>query len=152
MPAVIDDGVAIGRGCVCVAYNEVIFIALQAGVFKPSPHCLIRVERIRFAVVMSMAGRTLLRARWKELSTMSIFYNFSVYGIWYHKRHVKYPTYSLAYLLTYVTRIKTLYGQRAFRASAPNTWNSLPADIQLACSLTVFKKRLKTVFFSAAFD
>jgi len=36
--------------------------------------------------------------------------------------------------------------------SAPNTWNSLPGDIQLACSLTILKKRLKTFLFSAAFD
>jgi len=37
-----------------------------------------------------------------------------------------------------VTRIKTLHGQRAFRILAPNTWNSLPVDIQLASSLTIF--------------
>ena len=41
-----------------------------------------------------------------------------------------------------VTRTKTLYGQQAFHISAPNTWNSLPVDIQLACISTVFKKRL----------
>jgi len=51
-----------------------------------------------------------------------------------------------------VTRIKTSYGQRAFRVSAPNTWNSLLVDIQMAYSLTIFKKRLKTFLFSAAFD
>jgi len=42
-----------------------------------------------------------------------------------------------------VTRIKTVYGQRAFYTSAPNTWNSLPVDNQLACSLNIFKKCLK---------
>jgi hypothetical protein len=51
-----------------------------------------------------------------------------------------------------VVRTKTVYGERAFRSSAPTNWNSLPTDIQLACSLTVFKKRLKTFLFSAAFN
>jgi len=51
-----------------------------------------------------------------------------------------------------VTRIKIVYGQRVFRISAPNIWNSLPVDIQLACSLTIFKKHLKTSLFLTAFD
>jgi len=29
---------------------------------------------------------------------------------------------------------ETVYGQRAIRISVPNTWNSLPLDIQLSCS------------------
>jgi hypothetical protein len=51
-----------------------------------------------------------------------------------------------------VARIKTVYGQRAYRILAPNTRNSLPLDIQLACSLIVFKKRLITLLFLAAFN
>ena len=46
-----------------------------------------------------------------------------------------------------VARTRTVYGQRAFRTSAPDTWNRLPVDIQSACSLTAFKKRLKTFLF-----
>jgi len=44
-----------------------------------------------------------------------------------------------------VTRHQTAQGQPAFRISALNTLNSLPADIQLACSLTVFKKTPQTI-------
>jgi len=45
-----------------------------------------------------------------------------------------------------VMRTKTLLCQQAFRISAPNTWNSLPADIQRTCSSTVFKKSIYTFF------
>jgi len=42
----------------------------------------------------------------------------------------------------------SLYGQRAFWISAPNT--CLPANIQLAGSLTVFKKRLENFVFQSS--
>ena len=48
--------------------------------------------------------------------------------------------------------VKTVYGGRAFRIAAPTIWNNLPVDIQLACSLNVFKKRLKTFLFTDAYD
>jgi len=50
---------------------------------------------------------------------------------------------SLSRPLLDVTSISTLYDQRAFRISAPNTWNSLPVAIQLACSLTISEKSIK---------
>src|SRR5664279_4996685 len=46
-----------------------------------------------------------------------------------------------------VRRTRTEQGRRAFHIAAPTVWNSLPTDIQLACSLNVFKKRLKTFLF-----
>ena len=54
--------------------------------------------------------------------------------------------------ILHVKRTRTDYGARAFGVTAPKIWNSLPADIQFAPSITVFKKRLKTFLFAAAFD
>ncbi len=42
-------------------------------------------------------------------------------------------------------------GDRAFAVAGPRLWNSLPAYISSAQSLTVFKQSLKTYFFSLAF-
>ncbi len=41
---------------------------------------------------------------------------------------------------------------RAFAVAGPRLWNSLPAYIRSAQSLTVFKSSLKTYFFSLAFN
>ncbi len=43
-------------------------------------------------------------------------------------------------------------GDRAFAVAGPRLWNSLPAYIRSAKSLTVFKSYLKTFFFSLAFN
>ncbi len=43
-------------------------------------------------------------------------------------------------------------GDRAFAVAGPRLWNSLPAYIRSAQSLTVFKSSLKTYFFSLAFN
>ena len=43
-------------------------------------------------------------------------------------------------------------GDRAFSVAAPKLWNELPLTIKLAPSLTVFKTRLKTHFYSQAFN
>ena len=51
-----------------------------------------------------------------------------------------------------VVRTKTACGQHAFRVAAPSTLNSLPVDIQLACSLNVFERRPKRFYVWAAFD
>ena len=47
---------------------------------------------------------------------------------------------------------RTAYGSRAFSIAAPAIWKKLPADIQLASSLNVFCKRLKTYMFCDAFN
>jgi hypothetical protein len=48
-------------------------------------------------------------------------------------------------------RTRTVYGSRAFSASAPKIWNNLPINIINADSITSFRKRLKTFLFTAAY-
>ena len=47
---------------------------------------------------------------------------------------------------------RTNFADRAFRCSAPTVWNSLTADIVDSCSLTTFKRKLKTFLFRHAFS
>ena len=42
-------------------------------------------------------------------------------------------------------------GDRAFAARAPRLWNKLPHDVRVAGSLTIFKSKLKTLFYREAF-
>jgi len=46
----------------------------------------------------------------------------------------------------------TNFAGHAFRCSAPAVWNSLTADIVDSCSLTTFKRKLKTFLFRHAFS
>ena len=45
-------------------------------------------------------------------------------------------------------RSRTNYGEKSFLRAAPSIWNSLPAHIQSAESIMVFRKYLKTHLFS----
>ena len=54
--------------------------------------------------------------------------------------------------LLLVSRVRTKQGEAAFQVYAPKIWNSLPEDVRLASTLTVFKSRLKTVLSGCAFD
>ncbi|KAF7650338.1 hypothetical protein LDENG_00127510, partial [Lucifuga dentata] len=49
------------------------------------------------------------------------------------------------------TKLKTR-GDRAFSAAAPKLWNELPPHVRSAPTLPVFKSRLKTHFYSLAFN
>ena len=44
-----------------------------------------------------------------------------------------------------------MLGARSFHAAAPALWNSLPAQLREIQSLAVFKQKLKTHLFRAAF-
>jgi len=46
-----------------------------------------------------------------------------------------------------VPRSHKAYGDKAFARFAPLAWNNLPQDLRTACSLSSFKKGLKTHFF-----
>jgi len=48
--------------------------------------------------------------------------------------------------------IKTEFAKPYFRYSAPSVWNSLPTQIVNSNSLTTLKSRLKSHFFTLAFD
>jgi hypothetical protein len=54
-------------------------------------------------------------------------------------------------LLLSVPRVKTKMGARAFSASAPTLWNSLPLSVRSADTLSAFRKRLKTHLFGLAY-
>ena len=57
------------------------------------------------------------------------------------------PLLSVAPLLT-VPRVRTELARRAFLVVAPQTWNSLPADIRSCHTLQTFKCNLKTHLFT----
>lgn len=53
----------------------------------------------------------------------------------------------------YVTpRLRTKFGERAFSHAGPAAWNALPTDLRALTNSSIFRKRLKTHFFSSAFD
>ena len=51
-----------------------------------------------------------------------------------------------------VPRLRTKFGERAFSFSVPSALNALPADIRDEICTATFKKKLKTFYFSLAFD
>ena len=55
-------------------------------------------------------------------------------------------------LLTVPKVNKKSFGEQAFSFRAPMLWNSLPQDIRLACSVEVFKSKLKTHLFSVVYN
>ena len=44
------------------------------------------------------------------------------------------------------------YGDRAFSYAAPKFWNSLPMDTRNTCELASFKKKLKSLLFTLAYN
>jgi len=54
---------------------------------------------------------------------------------------------SVMYLLTYLLYI----GDRSFATAGPRLWNSLPADVRSALSLTTFRQKLKTHLFRQSY-
>jgi len=54
-------------------------------------------------------------------------------------------------LLLSVPRCNLEFGSRAFRISAPNIWNSLPANIRDSPSLPTFRRHLKIHYFQLAY-
>ena len=51
-----------------------------------------------------------------------------------------------------VPRLRTKFGETAFSFSGPSAWNALPTDIQDETCTAVFKRKLKTFYFSQALD
>ena len=45
-----------------------------------------------------------------------------------------------------------LRGDRAFTVAAPKLWNKLPLHVRQAPTLQIFKSRLKTHYYSLAFE
>ena len=54
------------------------------------------------------------------------------------------------YLLN-VPKVRTGFGERAFRYSGPKIWNDLPNGVRASESLNSFKQKLKTHLFKSAY-
>jgi hypothetical protein len=46
----------------------------------------------------------------------------------------------------------TKFGERAFCVSGPVIWNSLPESLSSSAGINIFKSRLKTYFFTLAYE
>ena len=70
------------------------------------------------------------------------------------RKHSKYHLRSDDGLLLKHPSMKSLVtlGDRSFMFAAPSLWNRLPTDIRNCSSIEKFKAKLKTHFFSEAFD
>jgi len=62
--------------------------------------------------------------------------------------------YIFIFITTYTFRAIIFHrlDVRAFRISAPTTWNSLPTNVRECSSLAIFRNHLKTHYFSSAFS
>jgi len=49
-------------------------------------------------------------------------------------------------------RLRTTFGERAFSHAGSAAWNALPEDIRANHARAVFRKHLKTHFFTLAFN
>ena len=49
-------------------------------------------------------------------------------------------------------RTRTTSAARSFSSAAPSVWNSLSLNVRESSSFEVFKRKLKTELFSAAYD
>jgi len=49
-------------------------------------------------------------------------------------------------------RLQTKFGERAFSHAGPSAWNALPEDIRATSDSVVFRRQLKTHYFSLAFN
>ena len=56
------------------------------------------------------------------------------------------------YLLQTPTMSNLDYKNRSFYICAPRIWNSLPLDIRSCSSIDLFKSKLKTYYFTQAYD
>jgi len=51
-----------------------------------------------------------------------------------------------------VPRLRTKFGERAFSHAGPATWNALPDYIRTVADPAKFRKLLKSLYFSQAFN
>ena len=104
----------------------------------------------------------------KDLHWLPVRYriNFKITTLMYKVRSSSQPVYLSSLISDYAPirslrstgphilhtpRVKTVVGLRAFLSSAPQVWNSLPADIRECTTLLTFRRKLKTFYFNQAF-
>lgn len=106
------------------------------------------LQRLHWLPIRYRIHFKLLLLTWKALHDMAPSYISELLN-----QHIpsRYLRSSDKHLLS-VPRTFSSYGDRAFYASAPRLWNSLPLDLRLCNSLGVFKKSLKTHLFKTAYD
>jgi hypothetical protein len=51
-----------------------------------------------------------------------------------------------------IPRTRTKFGERAFSVSGPAIWDSLPESLRSSSIINIFKSRLKTYFFTLAYE
>jgi len=49
-------------------------------------------------------------------------------------------------------RLRTKFGELVFSHAGPSAWNSLPEDIRATADSVVFRRQLKTYYFSLTFN
>jgi len=81
---------------------------------------------------------------YKILSTQQPVYLYSLLSNYLPTRSLR---SSNSNLLT-ASRVSSVIGSRAFRHCAPKIWNSLPLDVRLSKSVSTFRSKLKTYFFT----
>ena len=144
--------------------------ALLGGISK---QCLSRLQRVQ-----NMAARVIVGAHkyhhitpvLKELHWLPVSkrIDYKILVLAYKALHGQAPTYLTELLMWYQpsrslrsdgqqllfvpkTRLKT-FGDKAFSIQAPKLWNSLPAYLRSAPTLTSFKSNLKTHFFKLHYN
>jgi len=125
-----------------------------------------RVQNNAVRIVLQAPRRSHARSLLRQLHWLPVHnridYKLAVMTYKTHHsstRHISVDTSSCASLhVPYAYRtfdkptIRTEFAKHSFRYSAPSVWNSLPTQIVNSNSLTTFKCRLKSHFFTLAFD
>ena len=87
---------------------------------------------------------------WRTVPLLTLYFSPAAYLHSLLSNHISGSTATLRSVsrpLLHVPRTPTVYGSRAFSVAAPTLWNSLPADITNAASLTAFRNSLASKHF-----
>ena len=106
------------------------------------------LQRLHWLPVRYRIHFKIILLTWKALHDMAPSYISELLNRHNPSRHLR---SSDKHLLT-VPRTFSSHGDRAFYASAPKLWNSLPSDLRFCNSLDIFKETLKTHLFKVAYD
>ena len=103
-------------------------------------HWLPVLYRIRFKVILLV---------FKALNDLAPNY---LSGLLSKREGLNYHLRSGSCIHLIVPRFNTSFGERAFAVAGPRLWNSLPPELRLCPSISIFKSKLKTYLFRQAFN